>query len=221
MERKVAVATQRKSGQTRSNGDVTRAKILDAAEVLFGDNGFDAVSLRDITDAAGVTLALASYHFGAKENLFEAVVERRAGGLCRSRMERLAALAAPDARAILDAFMAPLFEQAKSGEAGWRAYMKVLARLGEDVRWLDLLGRHFDATAQAFIAALRLALPGAKPQDVTRAFTMMLQVMLATASQHARVDKLSGGKIKASDFSAAYPALLRFVTAGLESCARQ
>lgn len=207
----------RKQGQTRANGDATRAKILDAAEALFGANGFDAVSLRDITDAAGVTLALASYHFGAKENLFEAVVERRAGLLCRARMERLAALEGPDARAVLDAFMAPLFDQARTGDAGWRAYMKVLARLGEDVRWLDLLGRHFDATAQAFIFALRAALPRARPDDVTRAFTMMLQVMLATASGHARVDKLSDGNIKAADFTGAYPALLHFVTAGIEA----
>ena len=76
---------------TRANGNRTRALILDAAERQFGARGFDAISLRDITDDAGVTLALASYHFGTKDNLFEAVVARRAGSLGQDRRDRLAA----------------------------------------------------------------------------------------------------------------------------------
>ena len=36
---------------------VTKAKILDTAEKLFGDKGFDATSLRDITTEAQVSLA--------------------------------------------------------------------------------------------------------------------------------------------------------------------
>ena len=76
--------------QTRQNGEETRAKIINAAELLFGKRSFDAVSLRDITVEAGVTLALASYHFRTKENLFAAVVSRRAEVLNRIRRERLA-----------------------------------------------------------------------------------------------------------------------------------
>src|SRR5690242_1840463 len=77
---------------TRANGDQTKEKILDAAEELFGEKTFDTVSLRDITNHAGVTLALASYHFGTKDNLFVAVIARRADMLNRMRLERLAEL---------------------------------------------------------------------------------------------------------------------------------
>lgn len=77
---------------TRANGDQTKEKILDAAEELFGEKTFDTVSLRDITHHAGVTLALASYHFGTKDNLFVAVVARRADMLNRMRLERLSEL---------------------------------------------------------------------------------------------------------------------------------
>jgi len=208
---------QKSPRQTRINGEVTRAKILDAAEGLFGERGFDAVSLREITERAEVTLALASYHFGTKEQLFEDVIARRAAILGEERLARLAALSRPSVEAILDAFMAPLFDRATSGEAGWAEYFRVLSRLGDGNRWLDVLTRHFDSTAQTFLDALHKARPGADRATVVRGFTMMLNLMLATVSQHARLDRLTGGAVRAADLRAAYAPLLRFVVAGFNS----
>lgn len=212
-----SVLLNRRRKSTRNGGDQTRRKILDAAEVLFGRNSFDSVSLRDITGKARVTLALASYHFGSKEALFEAVVARRADVLCRMRQERLHALRRPMTRDILDAFIAPLFEKAGSGEPGWEDYLRVLTQLGAQPRWLDLLSRHFDETAQTFLAALKKRLPQANPRDMARVFTMILQVMLETVSQHRRVDVLTGGTVRAGDLDKAYPVLLQFAVAGIES----
>ncbi|MFV0383160.1 TetR/AcrR family transcriptional regulator [Paracoccus sp. (in: a-proteobacteria)] len=214
------MATRQKDRPTRANGDVTREKILNSAERLFGRRGFGLVSLRDITTDAGVTLALASYHFGTKENLFEQTVGRRASVMSALREERLAALQHPNVEQILDAFMAPLFERARSKEPGWRDYFRLLARLGEDNQWLDLLETHFDRTARLFHQALMQAMPDADPGTVTRAFTMVLQVMLNTVSQHGRVDRLSTGAVKATNLAEAYPVLLRFATAGMESFSR-
>src|SRR3954462_8973427 len=47
----------------------TTEKILDTAEALFMEHGFEATSLRAITTAAGVNLASVNYHFGSKEEL--------------------------------------------------------------------------------------------------------------------------------------------------------
>lgn len=212
-------SADRQPRPTRISGDQTREKILNAAEALFAEHPFDAVSLRDITLGADVTLALASYHFGSKEALFEAVVARRADILCRMRRERLDALANPDVGQLLDAFMRPLFEKAGSGEPGWRDYLRVLARLGEHERWLDLISRHFDATARVFLDALQKSLPGADPRDVARAFTFVLEAMLKAVSHHGRVDKLTDGAARASDLDKAYPALLRFAVAGMQGFA--
>ena len=205
---------------TRANGNRTRALILDAAERQFGARGFDAISLRDITDDAGVTLALASYHFGTKDNLFEAVVARRAGSLGQDRRDRLAALHAPDTRAILDAFMGPLFVKAQGSETGWTDYFRFLARLGESDRWLGILQRHFDATARLYVEALATALPQADRSSVARAFTMTLQVMLATVSQNGRIDQLSDGRVRARDLQSAYAALLTYASAGIDAVSR-
>jgi AcrR family transcriptional regulator len=70
-------------------GKPTQDPILDAAERLFAGRGFYGVSVRNITQAAGVDVALVSYHFGAKRALFTAVFERRAELL---NVERLALL---------------------------------------------------------------------------------------------------------------------------------
>lgn len=56
-----------------------RLHILDAAEELFADRGFEGTSVRDIAGLAGVNLAMISYYFGSKEKLLIALVEYRAG----------------------------------------------------------------------------------------------------------------------------------------------
>ena len=55
-----------------------REHILAVAEKLFGDNGFDGTSVRDIAHEANVNLAMISYYFGSKEKLLEALLEQRA-----------------------------------------------------------------------------------------------------------------------------------------------
>ena len=208
---------ERRPKGTRVGGDLTREKILNAAEVCFADNSYNSVSFREIALKADVALALAPYHFGSKEALFEAVIARRADILRRMRMERLAKLQNPTTQELLDAFMAPLFEMAGSGQPGWSEYLRVLGRLGDQGRWLDLFSRYFDDTARAFIAALHRALPHAEPEDLARAFVLALEAMLAAVSQHRRVDSLTEGRARASELDKMYPVLLRFVSAGLET----
>jgi len=68
----------------------TRERLLDAAEELFGLHGYDAVSVRDIAQRAGVNLAGVNYHFGGKENLYVEALRRR---LAPRRERLLAAIA--------------------------------------------------------------------------------------------------------------------------------
>jgi len=60
-------------------GAETREKILDAAEALFAEHGFEGASMRMITARAGVNLAAVNYHFGSKENLLREIFRRRLG----------------------------------------------------------------------------------------------------------------------------------------------
>jgi AcrR family transcriptional regulator len=202
--------------------DNTRDKILDAAEELFGERTFDTVSLREITQHANVTLALASYHFGTKDRLFADVVARRANVLSEVRRERLAKLEGSSkftTGAVLDAFMRPLFEKLTEGGRGWPAYLQVLAQLGQTNRWLDLLHINFDPTAELFLDKLSIALPDVSRPVLMRGFSLALVAMLQILSKNRRLDALSGGKVSADDLEEAYDVLLKFSVCGLEGLA--
>ncbi len=58
------------------DADRSRRAILDAAETLFAERGFEAVSLQEIGDAAGLSRGTPSYFFGTKQDLYVAVLER-------------------------------------------------------------------------------------------------------------------------------------------------
>jgi AcrR family transcriptional regulator len=209
----------RKADSQRAGSDKTRDKILDAAEFLFGERTFDTVSLRDITQKADVTLALASYHFGTKEKLFAEIVARRASILSDMRHARLAAAEAAGpltTERIIEAFMHPMFEQMRGGSEGWPAYLLILAQLGQSNRWLSLLQENFDPTAELFLAKLQQTLPDVARPLLLRGFSMALVSMLQVLARNRRVDALSGGQVSADDLDAAYKVLIRFTVSGLE-----
>ena len=58
------------------NPDRSRAVILDAAEQLFADQGYDATSLNQVGAAAGVSRGTPGYFFGSKADLYQAVLDR-------------------------------------------------------------------------------------------------------------------------------------------------
>ncbi|MBX9455442.1 MAG: TetR family transcriptional regulator [Rhizobium sp.] len=207
---------------TRANGDLTKEKILDAAEELFGAKTFDTVSLRDITNHAGVTLALASYHFGTKDNLFSAVVARRADILNRMRIERFQELDAggvTELGAYLDAFLRPLLTQALSGEAGWKSYVGLISKVAMTNRWNELVRMNFDDTANMYMKKLRLILPRHSDEELYRGFAFTLQLGLQVITQNQRVDSLSDGRYSGRDLAASYEKALQFVTTGMHGLA--
>ena len=53
-----------------------RDQILDAANVLIGERGYDEVSVEDIAKAAGVTRGLVHHYFGGRKDVYVALLER-------------------------------------------------------------------------------------------------------------------------------------------------
>jgi AcrR family transcriptional regulator len=51
-------------------------RLLDAAEKLFCENGFNGTSVRDLTTEANCNVAAVNYHFGSKEQLYRAMFNR-------------------------------------------------------------------------------------------------------------------------------------------------
>jgi AcrR family transcriptional regulator len=149
------------------NAAGTADKIVDAAEALFMEHGFEATSLRQITAAAGVNLAAVNYHFGSKEELFESVLTRR---LDPMNQERLALLARYEQEArtqplscerILAAMFIPALRLARDPRRGGTNFLRLLGRAYADpapfIR--NFLSAHYAVMIGRFKAAFGRALP--------------------------------------------------------------
>ncbi len=193
----------------------TKAKILDAAECLFADRGFEGASIRDIAARAGVQVGLVHHHGGGKEELFYQTVARRAGELARIRVETLEALQASgplNLRDILDCFIRPYVTLALSGGDGWMAYGRLVAHVSVDPRWRDIAAEYFDPTAQRFIAEIAKLYPGTDPALLASGQVYSVSAMLAHLNSAWRVEALSkGGDLAQID------SLIAFCAAGIEA----
>lgn len=78
---------------TNASGRQTRLQLMWTAERLFAERGIDAVSLREVSTAAGMRMSGAvAYHFGSKHGLIQAIVEERMARIDALRQPMLAAL---------------------------------------------------------------------------------------------------------------------------------
>lgn len=199
----------------------TPQRILDAAEQLFAEHGFDGVSLRQITTLAGVELALANYHFGPKQALFVAVITRRADELNAARLERLRMLAEPPSvEGLIDAFARPFLEKSLAGGAGWKSYARLIAQTANAARWTEaIMTAQFDPIAEVFIAGMARALPAARPEELYWGFHFLVGAMTMIFAETGRLDVLSGGRCRGSDLEASFARLVPFMAAGYRALA--
>lgn len=64
-----------------------RNEILDTAEKLFGEKGFDGTSTNDILNEIGIARGTLYYHFKSKEDILDAMIERLTGRLIANASE--------------------------------------------------------------------------------------------------------------------------------------
>jgi AcrR family transcriptional regulator len=114
-----------------TRGD-TRDKLLSAAEQLFAERGVDAVSLREITRAAGARNVIAvQYHFEDRAGVLTAILAKHLPDVDARRhalLDEIEAGAEPTARAIAGALVRPLAAKL-ADPAGGPAFLQIYAEL--------------------------------------------------------------------------------------------
>lgn len=156
----------------RGGGDVTREKIKRAAEVLFAERGFNAVSIRDIIEAAGQrNTGSLHYYFRTKEALARELVAdgvRRIDEDRNRRLDRLEAASGPETiREVIELLAYPFFVD--------DAYMRFLSRLMQDNYGLFLEGAEGqDSGFKRVIAHVRRLLPDIPPPILAQRFQVMI-----------------------------------------------
>ena len=165
----------RKSVAIDATSADTKTRILDAAEQLFMEHGFEATSLRQLTTAAGVNLAAVNYHFGSKEELFQAVLTRRLDPMNQERIELLERLEREAAgkplsvERILSAMLIPALKLARDEKRGGKNFLRLVGRAYADpapfIR--HFLSQQYVEMINRYKEAFLKALPHLSRQELT------------------------------------------------------
>jgi AcrR family transcriptional regulator len=194
----------------------TKQKILDTAESLFGEQGYDATSLRQIIAAAGVNLAAVHYHFGSKEDLLDELVVRRAGPVNEARIAMLDRLDAdvncpqPAVEKVLEAFLLPMLEIAEANPI----FVRLMGRLYAEGMMPAIGRKHFHATGVRFVGTMRKALPALPEEEMAWRIHFMIGAM---AHAMCGTPVFPGVAATAADFPARIGRLVTFLSAGFRA----
>jgi AcrR family transcriptional regulator len=201
-----------------------RARLLDVAEKIFAEKGYDAATTRDIAARAGDTLGTLSYHFKSKERLLAEVLRRRFDELTGHRRtmyrEFVAARGghAPSLEEAITAIIMPVMRLAMSDEPGWGSYLTIFGRqmYGTDDEHYALISDLIDPIGVEFSGWLSAAEPKASRVNIAHAYVFVIGCLFDYINQYKRdrLTRLTGGLATAFDFPGVSKRLLAFVIAG-------
>jgi AcrR family transcriptional regulator len=199
---------------------VTKAAIFNAAERLFALNGFQNVSVRDITAEAGVNLASVNYHFGSKDALLFEIFRRRTAELNRERARMLHTAAdrhqgKPPLRDILAALFEPPLRWSSVDPVRRISVQFIIRARSEGTEAMKEVLRTDVSHLRRFADAMIVALPHLPPEEVYWRLHFTLGMIHNNRfAEFDRLHVLSDGVTRESDVDALLNRMLDFAEAG-------
>ncbi len=203
----------------------TRERILETAEQLFAECGFEATTLRHITREAGVNLAAVNYHFGSKEGLLKELLNNRIVPMNANRRALLEKYrfqsshgVAPLER-IYEAFLRPFFNIGAPGGDSDGLFLRMLGRISSEKPGFmeDLYQEHFKDIQELFVEAIGEARPELEREELYWKFHFALSLMLTSMTQRQRLKFSSQGYCNPDDIESLIEHLINFICAGFRS----
>ncbi|HXB60472.1 MAG TPA: TetR/AcrR family transcriptional regulator [Candidatus Acidoferrales bacterium] len=203
----------------------TRKRVIEAAEKLFARRGIEAVSVRDITQAAGVNLAAINYHFGTKNALAAEVFKQMIDPLNAQRLQLLdnvetkAGRKAPGLEAVLEAMIRPAVERGFDQRQDSETFLRLTGRcLSEPNAELEQIVRaHFEKLIRRFDAAFLRALPGLDPEELFWRIKFMVGALHYSLLTCGKQRNLPAKLRKTLDAEGLIQRLVKFTAAGLRA----
>ncbi|HVM98865.1 MAG TPA: TetR/AcrR family transcriptional regulator [Caulobacteraceae bacterium] len=198
----------------------TKAQVLAAAERLFALNGFQNVSVRDITAEAGVNLASVNYHFGSKDQLLFEIFRRRTAELNRDRARMLHETTdkhdgKPPVREILRALFEPPMRWSRPDSERRISVQFIIRARSEGTEAMREVLRTDVSHLRRFADALMAARPELPPEDVYWRLHFCLGMTHNNRfAEFDRLHTLSEGLTRESDVEALLRRMLDFAEAG-------
>ena len=200
----------------------TKTKILDSAEQLFAEHGFNGTSLREITSQAEVNLAAVNYHFGSKKELIKAVMSRYMNELSPRLESSLGALCSDEAKPslieVFSAFIEPLLHLSTLKENGTSTFLQLLGRGYTDsqgfLRWF--LTTQYPGVIASFTEAVHKAYPELSPEEMFwRLHFTMGTIVFTMSSTEALIDIAQNDFNRDVDISGVIKQVIPYVAAGV------
>lgn len=211
-------------GAVEANRPDTATRIQDVAERLFVEHGFEATSLRMITQQAEVNLAAVNYHFGSKDALFESVFVRRLAPLVAACLEELDSLEEatvdPTVEDLIRTFIRPCLALSKDPSKGGALFVRLLSRtLVENHRLLrETISQQYSVFVVRYTQAFGKALPQLNDEELAWKMHFAFSVMFnAFAGNDVLRIFVRSQIVTARDPDMIVKYLVPFVTSGLLS----
>jgi AcrR family transcriptional regulator len=201
-----------------------REAILSAAEELFSTNGFNAVSVRDIAQAAGANPGSVTYHFKTKDGLLLEIYQRHCGPMNLRRSELLGAASRvrdlqDRLEAIVRAYVVPAFTSGSDlagGGARFTRLRAVMSAEGNEVA-RRIIAQTFDDTSHAFIDAIHDSLPHIPRNEIVWRSHFLLGALYYSLVTPERVSRLSRGEVDGGDAAVAIEQLVQASVAAFQA----
>lgn len=202
-------------------------RLINAAEHLFAQKGYEAATTREIAALSGDTLGTLSYHFKTKDVLVREVVTRRfdeMNDLRRAMYNEFRAKkggALPDLDEAITAIVLPMLRLALANDEGWRNYITLICRLmyvsTEDQK--KLMPKLLDPIGIELLGWLKATSPPSTHANLAYAYQFLIGCMLDSVVQAKsdRLKRISEGVCSARDFAAVSERLIPFVIAGTKA----
>ena len=198
-------------------------RLLNAAEELFSEHGFEGTSIRDIAKDAGCNIAAINYYFGGKDKLYTDVWRRQLLQMRNARLQAIKqVMSESDGRPALEdllrsfanAFIGPFRDESRS-----RRFMNLMAREMIDQR--VPVNMFVDEVVKPTMGAIRGALLGACP-GLEESRIPLLIVFLAGQLMHvvhikAMFEQVETEDIPPFDLNEAVEHIVKFSAAGIRA----
>jgi AcrR family transcriptional regulator len=188
----------------KEKNDITKERLLNEAEALFAQKGFDAVSIREITTVAHCNLAAVNYHFSSKQNLYLEVFRSRWVPRARRLQEyfkkSLAAQDLPSPTAVAKSLAEAFLVGPLSDEERQRHHQLMARELGQPTEAFELVA---DQVIRPFFKGLAGSLRSFMPEGLSEERLMlnilsMFATVLYFSFAHVAVTRITGHEYDAA-----------------------
>lgn len=211
-----------KEGNSASNKPV-QDRLLDAAEQLFCERGFEGTSVRDIAATAGCNIAAVNYYFGSKDKLYTEVWRRQLVQMRDARLQAIEQVMSESGgkppledllRSFANAFVGPFRDESRS-----RRFMNLMARemIDQRVSVNLFVDEVVKPTMGAVRGALLRACPGLEESRIPLLIVFLVGQLMHVVHIKAMFDQTEVAEMPAFDLNEAVDHVVKFSAAGIRA----